>query len=248
MVIGAGFGGLNVAARLAGRRGVDLTVMDAQGHHLFQPLLYQVATAALSPRDIAEAIGTIIPEGPGTRVLRGTVTGIDVAARRVAWTGGHVPYDRLVIATGSKPGYFGHDEWAKDAPGLKTMDDALGLRGRILQAFEAAAAAGPGHRAALLRFVLIGGGPNGVEMAGSIAGTRPRTCMRRNYAAARRPRPHRGRGGGRGPGILSEFAPNLSDYSRGRRWSQLGVEVRTWLQGRGPEARCGRGRGRPPGR
>ena len=169
VVVGAGFGGLTAALALARRRGIELTVLDAQGQHLFQPLLYQVATAALTPGDIAGPVTGIIPDSPQVRVLQGAMTGMDAGARIVEWSGGRLPYDHLVIATGSKSSYFGHEDWAGVAPGLKTLDDALKLRRRILTAFERAAAATGAERRRLLTFVLIGGGPTGVEMAGAIA-------------------------------------------------------------------------------
>ncbi len=170
VVVGAGFGGLQAALQLARRREVDLTIIDAHNHHLFQPLLYQVATAALSPADIASPVRGLIPASDRTRVIMGTVTGVDMQARRVRCDGESMPYDELIIATGSQPSYFGHESWSQVAPGLKTLDDALELRHRILAAFEKASVeVSDAEQARLLTFVLIGAGPTGVEMAGSIA-------------------------------------------------------------------------------
>ena len=138
MVLGAGFGGLQAALDLAEQPGIDLTVIDAHNHHLFQPLLYQVATAALAPSDIASPIRGIIPDSAHTRVLMATVDGIDTASRIVSCGGEQVPYDELIVATGSQSSYFGHPSWADAAPSLKTLGDALGLRNRILLAFERA--------------------------------------------------------------------------------------------------------------
>ena len=170
VVLGAGFGGLNTALELARHPDIDLTVIDAQNHHLFQPLLYQVATAALSPADIASPVRDVIPAAPNTRVMMGAVTAINTRSQQITCDGHAVPYDELVIATGSQPTYFGHHDWERHAPGLKSLHDALDLRGRILLAFERACTAeDPAERDRLLTFVLIGAGPTGVEMAGSIA-------------------------------------------------------------------------------
>ena len=170
VVIGAGFGGLNASVALARHPGIDLTVIDSQNHHLFQPLLYQVATAALSPADIASPLRDVIPATPHTRVMMGAVTAIDTRSQHVTCDGQAVPYDELVIATGSQPSYFGNSEWEQHAPALKSLHNALDLRGRILLAFERACTADlPAERDRLLTFVLIGAGPTGVEMAGSIA-------------------------------------------------------------------------------
>ncbi len=223
VVIGAGFGGLAAAGRLAGRPGIDLTVIDAQNHHLFQPLLYQVATAALSPADIASPVRGILPAAPGVHVLMARVTGIDTANRRVLSTEADVPYDELIVATGSRPSYFGHADWAEAAPGLKTLEDALDLRRRILGVFEHASVSHADEHDRLLTFVLIGGGPTGVEMAGSIAEL-SRDLLARDFALPRR---H-----ARivlveaGPRILSAFTPDLSDYAA-RMLRELGVEIMT---------------------
>ena len=225
VVLGAGFGGLAAAQRLHGRKGIDLTVIDTHNHHLFQPLLYQVATAALSPADIASAVRGVLPPTRDSHVRRATVTGIDPAARLVhCGEGEPVPYDELIVATGSRPSYFGHDDWAKAAPGLKTLDDALVLRRRVLEAFErASACSDEAERRRRLCFVLIGGGPTGVEMAGAIAELAHDT-LPRDYALS----PDLARivlieGSEH---ILSAFAPDLRDYAR-RALRRMDVEVLT---------------------
>ncbi len=224
VVIGAGFGGLQAALRLRREEEIDLTVIDAHNHHLFQPLLYQVATAALGPSDIASPIRTIIPATDRTRVLMGSVRGIDTASGRVLWDGGAVSYDELIIATGSKPSYFGHEDWSKAAPGLKSLDDALVLRRRILTAFERAALADSDpERARLLTFVLIGAGPTGVEMAGAIAEL-ARDLLTHDYGmpgeSARIVLVEAG------PRVLAEFPPDLSGSAAGAL-RKLGVEIHT---------------------
>ncbi len=170
VIAGAGFGGLEAARRLGRVPGVQVTLLDEHNHHLFQPLLYQVATLALSPDDIASPVRSILPPTSGVEVLMERVTGLDLAAREVVCGERRVPYDTLVLATGSQPSYFGHDDWRGAAPGLKTLDDALELRRRILGAFEAAVVASDAaERARALTFVVVGGGTTGVEMAGSLA-------------------------------------------------------------------------------
>ena len=171
VVVGGGFGGL-YATRALGKGGarVDVTLVDRRNHHLFQPLLYQVATGALSPGEIAQPLRSIFRRQRNTRVLLGEATGVD-AERRVVLLddGGEVAYDTLIVATGAHHAYFGHDEWAPFAPGLKTIDDATEMRRRILIAFEAAEReADPAIRQAWLTFVLVGGGPTGVELAGAL--------------------------------------------------------------------------------
>jgi len=169
VIIGAGFGGLAAARRLAGAP-VHVTVVDRRNHHLFQPLLYQVATAALSPGDIAYPIRSILRHQSNARVLLADVVGIDVARREIALSDGRIPYDFLILAAGAGHAYFGHDEWEKDAPGLKTLEDAITVRRRILLAFERAERErDPAVRRDLLTFVVVGGGPTGVELAGAIA-------------------------------------------------------------------------------
>ena len=233
VVVGAGFGGLEAALYLARQPNVDLTLIDSRNHHLFQPLLYQVATAALSPADIASPVRGIIPASDRTRVLMATVTGVDTQGRRVLTDDGVVPYDELIIATGSQPSYFGHESWAEAAPGLKTLDDALALRRGILEAFEqASVAADAAEQARLLTFVLIGGGPTGVEMAGSIAEL-ARDLLAHDYDMGQR----RARIVliEAGPRVLEAFTPDLSDNAA-QALTGLGIEIRTGTRVTGIEA------------
>jgi len=176
VIVGAGFGGLQAARSLA-RAPVRVTLIDRNNYHLFQPLLYQVATAALSPADIAVPIRGVLRRERNTDVLLGEITGVDTERREVRVhdrAGAHdvlLPYEYLVVATGAMGSYFGHDAWAAFAPGLKSLDDALAIRSRILLAFEAAEqemAVNPQKAYALLTFVIVGGGPTGVELAGAI--------------------------------------------------------------------------------
>jgi NADH dehydrogenase len=167
VILGGGFGGL-YAARSLRKAPVRVTVVDRQNHHLFQPLLYQVATATLSPGEIASPIRGLL--GRETTVLLAEVTGVDVASKRVLLADGELSYDYLIVATGATHSYFGHDEWAKHALGLKTVDDALQIRRKVLLAFEMAEREpDPVRRRELLTFVIIGAGPTGVEMAGALA-------------------------------------------------------------------------------
>jgi NADH dehydrogenase len=161
VIVGAGFGGLETVYRLAGAP-VSVTLVDRRNHHLFQPLLYQVATAALATSEIAWPIRYLLRGRPEVTTLLATVTGVDANARRVTLDGGDtLPYDTLVVATGARHAYFGHDEWEPFAPGLKTLEDATTLRRRILIAFEDAERESDSlRRAALLTFVIIGAGPS----------------------------------------------------------------------------------------
>ena len=169
VIVGAGFGGLTAARTLASGP-VQVTVVDRRNHHLFAPLLYQVATASLSPGQIAYPIRSILSRQKNTRVLLADAIGIDLERRELTLADGSVPYDFLILAAGSRHAYFGHDEWEKNAPGLKTLEDALEIRRRILIAFEQAEReTRPDRRKALLTFVLVGGGPTGVELAGAIS-------------------------------------------------------------------------------
>src|SRR5437660_1288512 len=170
VIVGAGFGGLEAAKALA-RASVDVIVIDRVNHHCFQPLLYQVATAALSPADIAWPIRSILSRQANARVVMADVTGIDVATKEVK-TDRTAPfrYDFLVIATGATHSYFGHDEWAPFAPGLKQIEDATRIRSRLLYAFERAESVeSPEVQREMLTFVIVGGGPTGVELAGASA-------------------------------------------------------------------------------
>lgn len=224
VIVGAGFGGLAAARGLA-RTPVDVTLIDQRNYHLFQPLLYQVATAGLSPADIAWPIRRIVRHQRNVRVLLGRVTAIDSAANAVVMDGHRIGYDTLILATGARHGYFGHDEWEPHAPGLKTIDDATRIRRRILLAFERAeTTADPGERSRLLTFAIIGAGPTGLELAGAIA-----ELARRALAADFRnidPRQARILLVEAGPRVLPGFAESLSGVAR-RSLTRLGVEVRT---------------------
>jgi NADH dehydrogenase len=170
VIVGAGFGGL-AAARALARADVEVTLIDRRNHHLFQPLLYQVATAGLSPADIAAPIRSILRRQRNVRVVLDAVIGIDREGRRVILDEGRpIDYDRLILATGARHSYFGRDDWAQHAPGIKTIDDATAVRRKVLLALERAETeTDPERRKALLTFAVIGGGPTGVEMAGAIA-------------------------------------------------------------------------------
>jgi NADH:ubiquinone reductase (H+-translocating) len=169
VIIGGGFGGLT-AARAMRHLPVRVTLIDRRNYHLFQPLLYQVATAGLSPADIASPIRAILRRQRNITVLLGKVTGIDIAGKAVLTDERRIVYDQLVVATGARHGYLSHEEWEQFAPGLKKIDDATDIRGRILLAFERAEmTSDEGERQRLLSFVIVGGGPTGVEMAGAIA-------------------------------------------------------------------------------
>ena len=170
VIIGGGFGGLSAAKTLR-KADVQVTLLDRRNHHVFQPLLYQVATATLSPGDIAAPIRWILRHARNVRVLLGEAVRIDASARRVEFAdGGTLDYDYLIVASGSSHAYFGHDEWERYAPGLKTLEDAITIRRRILLAFEKAEReTDPVRRRELLTFVIVGGGPTGVELAGTLA-------------------------------------------------------------------------------
>ena len=222
VIIGAGFGGIAAAKELR-HASVELTVIDRQNHHCFQPLLYQVATAALSPADVAWPIRHVLRKQKNTTVLMAEVRAIDTAQRRVETDSLSVPYDFLVLATGAAHSYFGHDEWAEVAPGLKRIEDATLIRRRILIAFERAELAmDAAERQRLLTFVIVGGGATGVEMAGAISEV-ARQSLARDF---RRIDPTTARIVliEAGPRIMPAFPPNLSDYIR-RTLIKKGVEV-----------------------
>jgi NADH dehydrogenase len=223
VIVGGGFGGLSTAKALA-KQPFDITLIDRNNHHLFQPLLYQVATAALSPADIAWAIRNVLRGQKNVSVMLAEVAGVDLTRKEVVTDGKRVPYGYLVIATGARHAYFGHDDWAEFAPGLKTIDDATGLRRRILLAFERAENESDAEeRARLLTFVVIGGGATGVEMAGAIA-----ELAKRALAADFRsidPRSARIILVEAASRVLTPFDEKLSDTAR-RALEQLGVEVR----------------------
>jgi NADH:ubiquinone reductase (H+-translocating) len=223
VIVGAGFGGLETVYRLAGAP-VTVTLVDRRNHHLFQPLLYQVATAALATSEIAWPVRYLLRGRPEVTTLLATVTGVDTAARCVMLDGGDsLPYDTLVLATGARHAYFGHDEWEPFAPGLKTLEDATTLRRRILIAFEdAERERDPQKRAALLTFVIIGAGPTGVELAGTIAelaqDTLPPDFRNIDTRKARVVLIEAG------PRVLAGFADELSAYAK-TSLESLDVEV-----------------------
>jgi NADH dehydrogenase len=223
VVIGGGFGGL---ATVLGLRdaGVRITLIDQRNHHLFQPLLYQVATASLATSDIAWPIRWLLRGRPDVTTLLGTVGGVDTAARRVLMPEGQaIGYHSLVIATGARHAYFGHDEWEPFAPGLKTLEDATAIRRRILLAFERAEREpDPQRRAALMTFAVIGGGPTGVELAGTIAELAHHTL--KGEFRAIDPKAARVVLIEAGPRILPGFLPDLSAYAAAAL-ERLGVEV-----------------------
>jgi NADH:ubiquinone reductase (H+-translocating) len=226
VIIGGGFGGLTCAQGLRGAK-ARVTIVDERNFHLFQPLLYQVATAALSPADIAMPIRNVLWRQDNVRVVLGRVEAVDRAARVVRLAHGEQPlgYDYLVVATGARHAYFGNDTWEPFAPGLKTIEDALAIRHRVLVAFERAEVTkDPEERRRLLTFVVIGGGPTGVEMAGAIAELA-------RLELAREFRSFDARGARivlveAGPAILPNFPPSLSEKAR-RSLQHLGVEVLT---------------------
>ena len=223
VIIGGGFGGLS-AAQVLRKAPVRVTLLDRRNHHLFQPLLYQVATATLSPSDIASPIRWILRHAGNLRVLLADVERIEVADRRVVLGDGEVDYDYLIVATGASHSYFGHDEWAPYAPGLKTLEDALAIRRRILLAFERAEReTDAARRQELLTFVLVGGGPTGVELAGTLAEIAGRT-LRDEYRTIDTTKTRIVLVEA-GPTILQAFPEQLRNAAR-RSLRQLGVEVR----------------------
>lgn len=223
VIVGAGFGGLEAAKALGGKP-VSVTVIDRRNYHLFVPFLYQVATATLSPADVAETVRAILRKHQNVEVLLGEVTGVDPAGKRVFMGEQAVDYDDLVIATGSGQSYFGHDAWARHAPGLKTVEDAREIRGRLLMAFEQAEmATDEDERRRLMTVVLVGGGPTGVEMAGAIAELVRRT-LRRDFRHIR-PESARIILVEALPRLLTPFPEKLAAFAR-RRLERLGVEIR----------------------
>jgi NADH dehydrogenase len=221
IIVGAGFGGL-AAAKALGRAPFSVTVVDRHNYHLFQPLLYQVATAGLSPADIAGPIRSIL-RAPNVSVHLAKVTGIDPKEQTVTTDRGTLRYDHLILATGARHAYFGHDEWENAAPGLKKIEDATEIRRRILIAFERAETeADEAERHRLLTFVIVGGGATGVEMAGAIAELAKR-ALAKDFRAID-PRDARIILVEAGPRLLSAFVPSLSDYAK-RALEALGAEV-----------------------
>jgi NADH dehydrogenase len=226
LIIGGGFGGLNAARALGRDPRVAVTLVDRRNFHTFQPLLYQVATGAISPGDIAQPLRSILRKRRNTTVLLGEAVGIDVEKREVLLSdGGPLPYDTLIVATGARHSYFGHDDWAPNAPGLKSIDDALEIRRRILIAFEAAEREQSlERRAEWMTFLVIGGGPTGVELAGAL-GEIANDTLRRDFRSIHSPDAQiilvealdR---------ILPPYPPDRS-RSAAKQLAKLGVDVRT---------------------
>jgi len=222
VIVGAGFGGLAAARRLAGKA-VDVTIIDQRNYHLFQPLLYQVATAALSPADVAWPIRGIFAKNPNVRVVLGKVSGVDLEQRLVHSDRIDLPYDYLILASGAYHSYFGHDEWAMHAPGLKRIIDATEIRKRVLLAFERAEVGmSEAEQRRELTFVVIGGGPAGVEMAGAVAEL-ARYTLARDFRRID-PRSARVILVEAGDRLLRAFPECLSAYAK-RALERLGVEV-----------------------
>jgi len=224
VIVGSGFGGLEAAKKLACKN-VQVTVIDRTNYHLFQPLLYQVATAALSPADIAAPVRAVLSKCRNVEVILAEVQSVDVDAKKVKTADLDIDYDYLILATGARHSYFGHNEWEKLAPGLKSLEDAIELRRRILLAFEyAEKITDEAARRAALNFVIIGGGPTGVEMAGAIAEISRHTLakdFRHIDPSEARVILIEGE-----PRLLAAYPEDLSDSAR-KQLEDLGVEVRT---------------------
>lgn len=224
VIVGAGFGGLNAAQALASAP-VQITVIDRKNHHTFQPLLYQVATAGLSPGEIAAPIRSILRSHKNVEVLMAEVTGFDLDHRIVHTPEVDVAYEYLIVAAGAQHSYFGHDEWEASAPGLKTIEDALEIRRRVLLAFELAERqTAAGESAPPLNFVVVGGGPTGVELAGTLAEI-SRYALSHDFRSIDPARTHILLLEG-GPRVLPTYADDLS-RSAEEQLNRLGVEVRT---------------------
>lgn len=223
VIVGSGFGGLAAVQALNGVD-VDVTLIDRRNHHLFQPLLYQVATASLSTSEIAWPIRHILRKRGEVRTLLATVTGVDTAGKAVVLEDGtRVPYDSLILATGARHAYFGHDDWETFAPGLKTLEDATTIRRKLLLAFEAAEReSDPEKRRALLTFVIIGAGPTGVELAGAIIEL-ARETLKGEFRSILPGEAQVVLIEG-GPRVLANFRPELSDYAL-KALRDLGVTV-----------------------
>jgi len=226
VIVGGGFGGLNAARELGRDPRVSVTLVDRRNFHLFQPLLYQVATGALSPGEIAQPLRSILRRNRNTTVLLGQAVGLDMERREVLLSdGGSIAYDTRVVATGARHSYFGHDEWAPLAPGLKSVDDALEIRRRILIAFEAAEREQDrDRRREWMTFVVVGGGPTGVELAGAL-GEIANDTLRRDFRSINPPdaRIILAQGDAR---VLPVYPPDRSASAQ-RQLERLGVEVRT---------------------
>jgi NADH dehydrogenase len=224
VIVGGGFGGL-YAAKALRRASVRITLVDRKNHHVFQPLLYQVATAALNPSDIAEPIRRVLRAQKNATVLLAEARGVDLAQKKVLLVDGELGYDRLILATGATHSYFGHDEWARAAPGLKSIEDALGIRRRVLYAYEAAEREeDPARQREWLTFVIVGAGPTGVELAGALAEIAKHTLFRDfRRIDSTKARIVLLEGLDR---ILPSYVPPLAEKAR-RQLVRLGVEVLT---------------------
>ncbi len=225
VIVGGGFAGLNAAKTLGGRQGIQVVLIDRRNHHLFQPLLYQVAMAGLSPAEIAAPIRSLVSGYQNIQVLQEEVTRVDLDRRLVAADGRRHGYDYLLLACGVRHTYFGHPEWERHAPGLKTIEEATEIRRRVLQAFEdAEMESSRESRERLLTFVVVGGGPTGVELAGAI-GEMSRFTLARDFRNVD-PTSTRVILIEAGPRILGIFAPSLAKRAA-QDLSKLGVQVRT---------------------
>lgn len=225
VIVGGGFAGLNAAKVLGNRAGIRVTLIDRRNHHLFQPLLYQVAMAALSPAEIAAPIRHILAGSRNITVLQDEVTGVDPAGRTVTTPHATLPYDYLLLACGARHAYFGHEEWEEFAPGLKTIEQATEIRRRVLNAFEAAErSADPAEQRRHLTFVIVGGGPTGVELAGAI-GEMSRFTLAQDFRHIN-PRLARIILIEAGPRILPSFSEKLANEAT-RDLEELGVQVWT---------------------
>lgn len=225
VVVGAGFAGMNAAKRLGNVDGIQVTVLDRENHHLFQPLLYQVAMAALSPADIAVPIRSLLAKYRNVRVLKATARQVDTANRKVSCDIGEIPYDYLLLGCGAQHAYFGHEEWEACAPGLKTLPQATEIRRRVLEAFEIAEReTHPEERRRQLTFIVIGGGPTGVELAGAI-GEMSRYTLARDFRSID-PRQTRVILVEAGPRILTSFDDKLAARAM-RDLESLGVQIWT---------------------
>jgi NADH:quinone reductase (non-electrogenic) len=225
IVVGAGFAGLNAAKALSNREGLRVILIDQRNHHLFQPLLYQVATAGLNPSDIAVPIRVQFRDAPNVEIHLGRVDGVDLAKQIVIGEGRDIRFDYLILACGARHSYFGHPEWEEFAPGLKTLEQATEMRRRMLVAFERAEnELDPDAQRAYLTFVVVGGGPTGVELAGAIADI-SRTAMRGDFRRIDPSKAHIVLLEA-APRVLTAFSEELSEHAR-RDLAEIGVEVRT---------------------
>ena len=232
VIVGGGFGGLEAARALA-KTDCQITLIDQRNYHLFQPLLYQVATAALSPSEIAWPLRHVLTRQANARVVMALAESVDLDGRQVNTTAGPFPYDYLIIATGAAHSYFGKPEWEAAAPGLKSLEDATELRRRVLVAFEQAETAPPEARAALLTFVIVGGGATGVEMAGAVAEL-ARDALSRDFREID-PSQARVLLVEAGPRVLPALSEDLSAYAA-KALSEIGVEVHTGTMVTGVDA------------